>query len=213
MEIEYNGKRDLFQVTPDTTFGNLLLQLRKGLAEYGQVVAELILDGEPLTEQREALLSADPVGSYGLLKVTGVFAPDMVNHILNGLSEAIDALQKKSSAIGRLVQQGHRGEALEHLDRFTGDLGAFADGIHHCYSFLKTARSSAFRPIDEDMQGLRALLERINEVIVSEEDVEFGDLLLYEVPDSLEAWRSLLDATTKALTTANHEGYGTTRGN
>ena len=79
-------------------------------------------------------------------------------------------------------------------------------GVHHSFAFLAQKGSSAYRSVDDDLGTFRDLLERLHEVIVSEEEVEFGDLLLYEVPDGLEAWRALLTDTAGAL--ENHEEKG-----
>jgi hypothetical protein len=205
VDIEYNGVRELFEVSPDTSLGELLHELRRKLAEHGQVIAELTLDGDVLTESREAELGGEPVASFTLLAVTGMSAAALVRHILFGLGEAIGGLQDKSAAIGRLLQAGKRTEALESLDLFVSDLAAFSDGIGHSFAFLAVQKVQAFPSVDTELAALRALLERMQELLAAEDEVEFADLFRYEVPEHLASWRSFLDLTNKTLAQAAHE--------
>jgi hypothetical protein len=205
MDIEYNDARDLFAVSPDTTLGELLGELRARLAEHGQVISELTLDGAPLSAARERELADQPAGAFELLTVTGVPVAALVRHILYGLEDAIEGLQKKSTTIGGLLQSGKRFEALESLEKFIGDLESFAEGIRHCFTFVAREKEQSFPSVGAELATLRGLLERMQALLVAEEEVEFADLFCYEVPEHLASWRSFLDLANQTLARSAHE--------
>jgi len=199
MDIEYNGNRDIFQVSPDAIFREFLYELRVQLSRADHVVCELVLDGEELSEAREQELGDEPAGTFNLLKVTAMPVAELVRHVIAGLDDAVELLQGKSETIGTLLQGGKRVKALEALERFIVDLEAFAEGIKHSFAFLATQGPNTYPTVDRELAALRDILERMRELLAAEEEVEFADLFRYEVPEHLASWRSFLDVTNQAL--------------
>jgi hypothetical protein len=129
----------------------------------------------------------------------------IVHSILKGLLDALDGLKAKSAAIGTLLQKGRRAEALGHLGGFAGDLAFFADGIHHCCSCLGAGKPEVEKLVKEGLEELQGLLGRLQGCIHGKEDVEFADLLVFEIPDSIEKWRGFLASASAMLEEPAHD--------
>lgn len=205
MDIELNGQMATLNAPPEGTLKEAIAKLRKHLAVFGQVVSEMELDGTPLTAAREEEFGDRPVGGFALLKATSVPARAVVRSVLAGLRNAIDPMQDAGRAIGDLVQQDRRAEALHRLKAYTSDLGAFVEGLHHSYILLGVRTADIQKVVDQGLKELQELLVRLNACLRTCEDVAFSDLVSFEIPDCLEKWRGSLDRTSELLAAAEHD--------
>jgi len=199
MEIVVNGKRQNFEVEPQTLVSTILEQLRFYLAEQGQVASAVTLDGTALSPENEQELQNRKAGDFSRLEVQTVTTEQLVGQVLRGLVEAASALRERSSEVGALFQEGKRSEALESLRPFLDDLATFADGTNQCYRYVARTGSLSVREASREASVLRELFKRLNTLLSGNQEVELSDLLLYEVPEALQRWESILSGTADAL--------------
>ncbi len=208
MKIVINGVNDAMEVTPETTLQELLRRFRTFGMQNKQVISKVVLDGELLSEKREAELGATPVTTFERLELETTSLTKMVLSISWGLLETIDLLNEKSRRIGGLLQEGESTEALQMLDQFSHDLSAFSQGITYCFKAidgnaidLQVVNEQDLNRVDfeQDLKELKQLLQRVYECLQADEEVEFADILNFEIPGNLERWRTVLSTLSTIL--------------
>lgn len=206
MEIIINGNNDVMTVTPDTSLGKLLADLRSFLGKHGQLAAQVVLDGQPLSVAMEMQHADTPVTEFKTLEIVTAAVIDQVQRILQGLHKLVGNLKQQSIVIGEQLQQGRKEEALTTLQPLIENLGVFCDGITYCATAIQQHKSDLYTPPPDAINDFKDIMARLHECLVAEEEVTFADVLLFELPDNLDGWQTTFDAMLEGLAAIGQDG-------
>jgi len=170
MRIEIDGRSDFAEATPDTPLGEVLDVIRRFAAEGGFSIGALRLDGQVLTPGIEAERRDTPTGRFALLEVLLDEPP--ATAAAGDPAVRIRAARERIERAAGLLARGKRREALTEIAAAAGDL-------------LVALRGRGADP--EALRDLKAILDRLNQAIASEDDVAAADQLAYELAPRLRS--------------------------
>jgi hypothetical protein len=177
-----------------STFGEVLLQLEKNFSQRGQVVCEVRVNGAPLNDEEELLLSKSPLGEIQDLMV-------LTNEPANLIGRALDSALQFIPGLSKIC--------LESADEFRGsDLvrtrQAFTEVLDGCSWLIETLKhvrgacSGIGKPIlsvdrwYEAEKTINLVVRNLGVSYSSQDFVVVADLLEYEMTTALDIWTEAL---------------------
>lgn len=158
MEVVVDGKTGM-GVPDGSTFGQLFEQIRKSVASKRRVVVAYVLDGEGLSPDRQAVLSGQTPGDYGLLEVRTADPFQFSLSTLTGLVAHLGNMGKTQEEACASVGSGEFTKAMEKFE-----------AVYHGWDILVRAVRDVGQISTADFRSLKAGGEPVDERIRQVQD-------------------------------------------
>jgi hypothetical protein len=201
MEVVVDGLGGWGADTAGTTVGEVLRTIRSSLG--GRAIVSLVLDGEPLTEQRQSELARRRAADFGLLIVRTVDAKSFSLMALEGIVTHLRNLERAHALAAQHLEASELGRAMERLAECHNGWDTLARALRDVatVSGIDLRRVDADgKPADERFRDLQFSLARFRTAQQFRDLVREGDLAEHDLRPMLAGWRAIVDALRMSLT-------------
>lgn len=200
MELYIDDQRTEATTAPDATFAELLEQMKRRSLEAGRIVVGISCDGVDVTGDKFAATLAAPVSDFARVDMQTANPVQLVGDALGTARELLDASEEASQQIVDLLAQGKSTTALPQLAECCKAWLQVHEGICNAIGMLNIDPDHldvGGQSMPSMMTGPLERLRMLKDTIEAGDHVLLGDILTYEFPDALTAWRQMIDAVSR----------------
>lgn len=197
------------EVDPETVERALEVGRARATAE-GRIVIEVLGDGRSI---EEGMLSDPPsdTGGFAELKLVSADPAAFVSVTLSDAVALLDDAASSQKEAADEVLAGRRESAFEPLQRALTAWGVARDVIEKSAMLLgidlasvAVGEGTASAVVD----GLAVRLGEIKRALTEQDDSALADVLAYDMPEQIGAWRGMFEAMQAAADGAGRGGRG-----
>jgi len=182
---------------PDARLGELLDVVKRRTGEIGRLIVSIACDGIDITGERFAEILAKPVASFERIDMHTAEPAVLVVEALDTASRLLDASEQAAGQVVDLLAQGKSATAMPRLAECCQAWLQVHEGICNAIAMLD------LDPDLLDLGGKNLLLimaepleqlKQLKESVEANDHVLLSDILTYEFPEAISAWRTLIQA-------------------
>ncbi len=177
-----------------TTVGEAIDAAASLVQERGRLIVDVSVDGAPWTETQLNSRQVDVTAE--VVRLITADPVELVRETFADAAEALSDADELQREAAHLLQSDQHPIALDKLNDaisiWLQVQAAIVTGSQ--LAGLALDEAALARPIAESICTLNERLEGIRSALVGEDPIGLADSLLYEFPDVVEEWRSILDA-------------------
>ncbi len=197
MEVVVDGKFGLVAPEAGTTFREVFESLRRSAATRRRVVVSFVLDGEPITAEREGVLYDQPPGDYGLLEVRTIDPLQTAFDTLAGLNGHLRNMERLHGEAGAAAASGEYAKALEKFDACFNAWDILLRVVRDVAS-LSSADFRSLRAqgetVDVRLRELQDSLLRFSAALEFKDVMRIAEILQRELATALSGWKAVVEA-------------------
>ena len=184
MQLFVDETPHTFSADPTTSVAQLLASMRSQMLTEGRLVTQAIWRGELVAPEAEEQLQATTVIDPGLLELRTCAADRVAGDLLGQVAQIFTPLQLQQSQIAEHLGAGQTSDAMRDLVR-CGACGRLMGWRYDQLQFADTPIEQHFGQLAEQLRSVRDALENQDLVLL-------GDILTYELGDTLQTWQQML---------------------
>ncbi len=192
-----DGRSGMNAPESGVTFQALFESLRKAAMSRRRAVVSFTLDGEVLSVERQADLSGQAPGPYGLLEVRTVDPFDFSINTLTGLLGHLKNMGKAHEEAAIFVASGEYSKALEKFDACFQGWDILVRAVRDVASLssadirsLKAGGTS----VQEQIRLVQDILLRFSAAFEFKDVMRVAEIVQSELKPRLGDWKAVLDA-------------------
>ena len=195
MQLFVDETPHTFSADPTTSVAQLLASMRSQMLTEGRLVTQAIWRGELVAPEAEEQLQATTVIDPGLLELRTCAADRVAGDLLGQVAQIFTPLQLQQSQIAELLNAGQTSDAMR-------DLAIYVEAWQNAQSALVACgRLMGWRydqlqfadiPIEQHFGQLAEQLRSVRDALENQDLVLLGDILTYELGDTLQTWQQML---------------------
>jgi hypothetical protein len=197
MEVVVDGRSGMNAPESGTTFQSIFEQQRRAATSRRRAVVSFVLDGEALSSERQADLSGQPPGSYGLLEVRTVDPFEVSVGTLTGLLGHLRNMDKTHDEAAIFAGSGEFAKALEKFDAcFQGWdilIRAVRDVASLSSADLRTLKAGGTF-VQDQIRLLQDALLRFSAAFEFKDVMRVADIVQNELKPRLADWKAVVEA-------------------
>jgi len=178
------------------TLGAVVSELRKRASRRRQVVSGILLDGEPLTPEREIEAAGRPAEEFSRLDAELAAPEDLVGRVLDGLRDAIEKIAGRAEAAAREIRGGL--PARERIVEVAEGLGFVVGAMQDSGRLLALVSPEPPAPLRTAL-GLETVLGEVLSALAADDAVRLSDALDHELVPALDGFESEIRALRESL--------------
>jgi len=206
MRILLNGQ-ELHGIADTTaTLGVALSAVQEQFIDDDQVIANINVDGEPLTAERLAAWKGRPVGDFSEAHIEALKRKQLAAHGLRLMAQGLaDSITDRNQITDHL-RQGRSDQAMPLLNGYLQvwytaqqTIAGVARLLEinldtvEVYSPCSSAETNAPQPLSQRIATLTEQLSQLKAALQAGDFVLLGDILDYEFDDLSEAWVEMFE--------------------
>ena len=204
MKVLVNGKEIESALGEEKTLGGLLQTVEETQVGEDEVIARILVDGEPLTAERLSIWKDRLVGEFENAQVEtktrNCFAAEALRLIAERLRDGADLRDTIVEDLGR----GRGGEAIQKLPEYIRiwdvvqqNLAGAARLMNMDIDTLEVFDQSdptapQSQPVIEQIDHLAEQLDQVKQALEAGDLVLLGDILDYEFSELADSWHDML---------------------
>jgi len=176
------------------TVGEALAEAVDRAEQHGRLIVDVTVDGESWTDQR----LTSPEGSATKadeVRLQSADPSELVAGTFANAAEALlqaDAIQKDAAA---KIQSGQSTEGMQQLNEAIAIWASVGQAVDHGSQLIAMNLDEMTIddiPLTESIESLNGQLRHLRDALSDRDMVGVSDTLLYEMPDTVQHWRSIL---------------------
>lgn len=197
MEVVVDGRTGLSTPGGNADFRTVCESVRRAVSSRKRMVVSMILDGEVLSAERQAMLAARSAADFGLLEVRTIDPLHLSRETLAGLLAHVGNMEKTQAEAAAAAEGGEYAKALEKFDavfngwdillRAVRDVGALA-----AVDFRSLLAGGA--PVDLRIRELQDALVRFSASLEYKDVPAIAEIIGNELRKALGHWRSVVES-------------------
>ena len=169
----------------------------------GRIIVEVRFDGEPVSHETLASITDGPT-TVREVRFTSAHPADTVREAFADVGATLDAIRANQTAAGEHLQAGRLDASLPHIDAAVKAWQVVRDTLVQGSALAGLDLGSLAHPdststIDQAATDLARHLRAINDSLRKKDLVETADLLLYDLNEQAQHWRTMLEGVSSAL--------------
>lgn len=164
--------------------------------QAGRLIVEVMVDGQSWTQQQ---LSGEDMtqATANEVRMTSVDPAQLIGETVTHARAALDQIDAIQREAAELLQQDEHREAMGKLEEAISIWMNIQDAAAKCAEMLHIELADLASEYVDPNQAMQTLTEKLGQVrqaLLDDDTVTLSDTLLYELPDVVDQWKSLLSA-------------------
>jgi hypothetical protein len=172
--------------------------------QRGRLIVDVSVDGTRWSESE--LSNADCTGGGAeIVRFTSAAPVELVRQTFADAADALTEADDLQRETARLLQADQRAVSLDKLNEAISIWLQVQEAIVKGSQLvgIELDELSLPKPISESIGGLNQRLEAVRSALAEEDVIALADTLLYEFPEVVEEWRSILEELLRHLEKKN----------
>jgi hypothetical protein len=206
VDLYVDDRRMALGVAADATFADALAELKQTLASDGRMIVSIHCDGIDITGPAFAESLARPVNALGRVDMQTADPVALVGEALTTADELLDTSQQSAQEVVDLLAQGKSESALPQLSGCCQAWLQVHEGICNAIAMLRLDPNTLMigeRSLTVVMEEPADRLRQLKETLEAGDLVLLADILTYEFPDAINAWRDMLATLQQSVEAAS----------
>jgi hypothetical protein len=197
MELYVDDRKVEPGAPPEARLGELLDIVKWRTGEIGRLIVNIACDGIDITGEHFAEMLAKPVASFTRIDMHTADPAELVIAALDTDAKLLDASEQAAQQVVDLLAQGKTGTAMPRLAECCQAWLQVHEGICNAIAMLNVDPETldlGGKDLPLMMAEPLEQLKQLKESVEANDHVLLSDILTYEFPGAISAWRTLIGA-------------------
>ena len=197
MELYLDDRKTDAGCAPDASLGQLLADIKGRLDADGRIIVGVTCDGIDVCGDDFVEALKKPVAEYTRVDMHSAEPRELVREALNMAEQLLDATRGATGQIVDEIACGNVKEALPKLGECCRVWAQTNEGVCNAAAMLQIDVEKfcvGSQPLKDVLSIPVEHLTQLKEVVEAQDYVLLSDVLTYEFPEAINAWRSAIGA-------------------